>query len=318
MSVATVPFKMKPLRGAVIALALLVTFSVQAADNKDRITAETDIQPLVTLTDQESQAISLAAGRILLHADNARMAIAAKDKKTAMKEIEQGLTLVKLVERSLPKYKITTRITTGDMTYSDEDEVSKRFVTVFNEQFIEDVIAPVVQAKSKARTLKGRHGHKSANSRFIEDYTVWRQAAMKLNVVMADNALHLAKDELEKGNLDNADLALALLQAEGVVFEFDEVELPLTEAADDLKLAQLEVSEGKIDQAQATLKRASDNLKKYERISGESRAKDVRELQKEIDKLGESLAKGDHSENALDKAGKKIAAYWERVVKWFK
>ncbi len=316
MSVATVPFKMKPLCGAVIALALLVTFPAQAADGKARITAETDIQPLVTLTDQESQVISLAAGRILLHTDNARIAIAAKDKKTAMEEIEQGLTLVKLVERSLPKYKITTKIKTDDVTYSDEDEVSRRFVTVYNEQFIEDVIAPVVH--EKAKTLKGRHGHKSTNSRFFEDYSVWRQAAMKLNIVMADNALKLARDELEKGNLDNADLTLALLQAEGVVFEFDEVELPLTEAADDLKLAQLELSEGKIDQAQATLKRASDNLKKYERISGDSRAKDVRELQKEIDKLGKSLAKGDHSENTLEKAGKKIASYWERVVKWFK
>ncbi len=318
MSVTTIPFNIKPLHGAVIALALLVTLPAQADEDKARIMAETDIQPIVTLTDKESQAVSLAAGRILLHTDNARLAIAAKDDKTAMEEIEKGLTLVKLVKRSLPKYKVTTKITTGDVTYRDEDEISKRFVTVFNEQFIDDVIAPVVQAKAKSRTLKGRHGHKPAKSHFYEDYSVWHQASMKLNIVMADNALNLAKGELEKGNLDNADLALALLQAEGVVFEFDEVELPLTEAADDLKLAQLELSEGKVDQAQATLQKASDNLKKYERITGETRAKDVRELQKEIDKLNRSLAKGDNSENALEKAGKKVASYWERVVRWFK
>lgn len=269
--------------------------------------------------------MSLAAGRILLHTDNARIAIAIKDKKTALNEIDQGLTLVKVVESTLPRYKVTTKITSGDVTYSDEDEVSRRFVPVFNEQFIEDVIAPVVQAKTKKPRGHGHkgnhykgHSHKTGRSSAIEDYSVWRQATMKLNIVMAADALALAKNELEKGHFDNADLTLALLQAEGVVFEFDEVELPLTEAADDLKLAQLEVSEGKIDQARVTLKRASDNLKKYESITGEIRAKDVRKLQEEIDKLAKSLAKGDHSESTLDKAGKKIASYWERVVKWFK
>jgi len=316
MSVIDTPFKMKPLCSAILAAALFVTLSAHAAADKARITAETDIKPLVTLSAQESQAMSLAAGRILLHADDARIAIALENKETALKELEQGLTLVKVVENALPKYKVTTTIKTGDVTYSDEDKVSNRFVPVFNEQYIEDVIAPVVQAKTDKSK---RHGHRAGKSpRAIEDYSVWRQSTMKLNIVMADDALNLAKDELGKGHFDNADMALTLLQSEGVVFEFDALELPLTEAADDLKLAQLEVSEGNVDQAQATLKRASDNLKKYESITGESRAKEVRELQKKIDKLAVSLAKGSHSESALGKAGKEIASYWERVVKWFK
>ncbi len=315
MSAITIPFKIKPLCSAVLAAALLVSLPAFADTDKARITAETDIQPLAMLSAQESQAMSLAAGRILLHTDNARMAIADKDKKTALKEIEQGLTLVNVIENAIPKYKVTTTITTGDMTYTAEDEVNKRFVPVFNEQYIEDVIAPVVQAKSKK---PASHGHKADGTPSIVDYSIWRQSTMKLNIVMAGDALALAKAELQKGNFDNADVALALLQAEGVVFEFSEAELPLTEAADDLKLAQLEVSEGKTDQAQATLKRASDNLKKYESISGENRAKDVRELHQEIDKLAKSLSKDDHSDNALKKAGKEIASYWERVVKWFK
>lgn len=264
--------------------------------------------------------MSLAAGRILLHTENARIAIAAEDKKAALNEIKQGLTLVNVVAKALPTYKVTTTITTGDVTYNAEEEVSKRFVPVFNEQYIEDVVAPVVQAKAKNSKGHGfkNHGHKAGKQAFIEDYSIWRQSTMKLNIVMAADALALAKEELEKGNFDNADIALAMLQSEGVVFEFDEVELPLTEAADDLKLAQMEVSEGKIDQAQATLKRASDSLKEYERISSGSRAKDVLDLQKKIDKLASSLANGSHSKSALKKIEKDIASYWEHVVKWFK
>jgi len=315
MSDIVTPFKIKPLCSAVLAAALFVSLPVFAGNDKARIIAETNIQPVATLSEQESQAISLAAGRVLLHTDNARIAIAEENKETALREIGQGLTLVKVIESTIPKYKVTTTIKTGDVTYTDEEEVNKRFVQIFNEQYIQDVIAPVVQAKKN--NLK-HHGHKDGHSPAIEDYSVWSQSSMKLNIVMASDALTLARDELKKDHFDNADVALALLQAEGVVFEYSVMELPLTEAADDLKLAQLEISEGKAGQAQATLKRASDSLKKYESISGESRAKEVRKLHKQIDKLARSLAKGDHSESALKKAGKEIASYWERVVKWFK
>ncbi len=313
-TVAT-PFKIKPLCSAVLAAALFVSLPASAESDKARIIAEMDIKPMTTLSAQESQAMSLAAGRVLLHTEDARIALLAEDKETALKEIEQGLTLVKLIENTIPKYKVTTTIKAGDVTYSDEDKVNKRFVQVFNEQYIEDVIAPVVQAKAKR--LKHR-GHKSGHASAIEDYSIWSQSTMKLDIVMAGDALALAREELDKGHFDNADVALALLQTEGVVFEYFAVELPLSEAADDLKLAQLEISEGKTDQAQATLERASDNLKKYEAISGESRAKEVRQLNKEINKLSQSLAKGDRSGSALEKAGKEIASYWDRVVNWFK
>ncbi|VAW96392.1 hypothetical protein MNBD_GAMMA19-1238 [hydrothermal vent metagenome] len=312
MSDTVTLFKMKPLCSAVLAAALFVSLPVSAATDKPRIIAETEIQPVATLSAQESQAMSLAAGRVLLHSDNARIAIVEEDKETALKEIKQGLILVKLIENTIPKYKVTTTIKAGDMTYRAEDEVNKHFVSVFNEQYIEDIVAPVVQAKSEADEKK------SNSSPGIEDYAIWRQSSMKLNIALAADALALARKELEKGHFDNADVALTLLQTEGVVFEYSVKELPLTSAADDLKLAQLEVSEGKTEQAQATLKRASDNLKKYESLSGESRAKEVRKLHNQIDKLAQLLAKGDHSESALKKAGKEIGSFWDRVVKWFK
>lgn len=82
-----------------------------------------------------------------------------------------------------------------------------------------------------------------------------------------------------------------------MVFEFIEAELPLTVAADELKLAQLELKQGKVAQAQETLKRASGDLKEYEDLTGDSRAKDVRKLKKEIDNMAKSLGKSEHSED---------------------
>lgn len=317
-------FKLKHLSSAVLATALLVAFPVQAAD-KPRISANTDIKPVATLSAQESQTISLAAGRILLHTDKARHAIAGKDREAALGEINQGLTLIKIIQNAMQKYIVTTKIEAGDVTYSSEEEVSKRFVPVFDELYIEDVVEPVIQAKRKAqgatKAAKEKHAAKKRAKPVLipmEEFSVWRHSSMKLNIVMAAGALALAKTELEKDKNDNADSALALLQSAGVTFEFDEIELPLIEAADNLKLAELEISEGKREEAIITLKLASDDLKKYERIAGESRAREVRELHQEIDKLSESLEKEDGSKNTLDKAKKEISSYWDRVRKWFK
>ena len=140
---------------------------------------------------------------------------------------------------------------------------------------------------------------------------------MKLNVALAADALALAKEELDSDKTDAADAALAVLQSEGVIFEFDEVELPLLEAADNLKLAELQIGEGNVAAARATLKVASDDLKRYEQITGESRAKDVRELHHKIDKLIDAMEDREHS-GELTKAGQEIESYWRHVVKWFK
>ena len=313
----------KQLSGAALVTALLIALPVQAAD-KPRISAYTDIKPVATLTAGESQALSLAAGRILLHTDKARLAIVKKNKKAALDEINQGLALVEVIENALPKYKVTTKIEAGDASYSSEEAVSKRFVTVFDEQYVEDVIAPVVLAKKaahgSAKSGQGKHAVKKAMKSApaaVEEFSEWRRSTMRLNVVLAGDALELAKAELGKDKNDNADSALLLIQSTGVTFEFDEVELPLIEAADNLKLAELEISEGKSAEARMTLKLASDDLKKYEQIAGESRAKEVRELHQKIDKLTATLEKG-NSAGALEKAKKEIASYWEHVVTWFK
>ena len=89
---------------------------------------------------------------------------------------------------------------------------------------------------------RGKHAAKKVESSVLtplEEYSQWRRSTMKRNVVLAGDALELAKSELNKDKNDNADSALSLIQTAGVTFEFDEVELPLIEAADNLKLASV-------------------------------------------------------------------------------
>jgi hypothetical protein len=103
-----------------------------------------------------------------------------------------------------------------------------------------------------------------------------------------------------------------------VIFSFNEVELPLVEATDNLKLAQLQAKAGEHTEALATLKLASDDLKRYERITGESRGKEVRALYQEIDNFTKSHEGEKDLKKAMENSENMISSWWERAVKWFK
>ena len=146
---------------SVLVLTALVTLSFTAqADEKanPKITANADIKPVATLTDKEALAVSFAAGRVLQHVENARLAILDKKTDKALKQVEQGLKLIGIIESTVPKLKVTTDITSGNMSYHNEDEVAQRYVSMFNESYVEDILTPVVQAKKegKGKQLKSK------------------------------------------------------------------------------------------------------------------------------------------------------------------
>ena len=111
---------------------------------------------------------------------------------------------------------------------------------------------------------------------------------------------------------------LLLFQSEGVLFEYVEIDLPLEEAADNLKLAEIELKEGRQDEAKAALHVAIDELKRYEILVGEKRGTEVKALHQEIDKLTAELGKVDLSDADRQKHVSKISEWWQRATKWFK
>lgn len=297
----------------VIAAVLTFTLAAQTAQSmENKITANTDVKSISSLSDKETQALSISAGRVLKHTESARQKIADQKKDGALKEIAQGLKLISIIENTAPKHKVVTDIKSDDIAYHDEEEVTQRYIAIFNESFIDDIITPVIQTKKTGKNNKDKIIAPE------EEYSVLNHTSVKLDVILAKRKLIQAQKELNKDSYDDADLALASIQSSGIIFSFDEIELPLVEAADNLLLAKTETKEGKYEEALLTLKQASSDLKKYEDLSGKSRATEVSKLRKEIDEMADTLVGKKDLKSGMEKIEDKIASWWDRTVKWIK
>ena len=140
---------------------------------------------------------------------------------------------------------------------------------------------------------------------------------LKLDVDLARKMLAIAKNEIGQKKFDLADAALHSLQAHGVVFEFDEVDLPLKQTADNLRLAEAEIKEGRLEEARAALREAIDDLKDYEENVGGQRSEEVNALHQEISKVTAELEGGRVSHAEAQKLAPTISRWRESISKWF-
>ncbi len=321
-------------RSAVAWLCLMATATFAADSPKSestakkqeqpsRISSKVDTQPAAALTDKEAGEVSLAAGRILKHISQARSAIREKKKDAAATHVAQGLKLIALIDSVLPHSKVKTEIKSGDLVYTDEDDVTPRYVTLFDELERRDIISPIVQAKKEAEHKhRQNHGKEAAEKEAPGALAVTHAdivySTAKLDIDLARQMLNRAKRDLDDGKTEPADEALLALQSEGVLFVYAEIDLPLEEAADNLKLAEIEMKEGRQDAAKAALHVAIDELKRYEKLVGEKRSTEVKALHQEIDKLTAELGKAELSDADRQKHASKISEWWQRATKWFK
>ena len=299
-------------RQVVILGAILITATLSAGPvfAKSRITSTVNAQPASKLTPEESKAVSVAAGRILMHVNDARVAIEEEKKKAALENVEKGLTLVKIIEKAVPRVTVTAEIQAGDIKYQHEEEERQSLIPIFEELDQVDVVGPT-------KGVKKENSSKSGEKRPVPSavtYAGIEFTSLDLNLPLAKRNLVRAKKALEDNRSDDADTALLDIQTRGVLFGLVEDYLPLREAADNLKLAENEFKNGQTSEAKSALTVASDALKDYEKIAGEHRAKDVKTLHQEIDDLSGKL------EHQKDQKGvaKKISSWWDRVTKWLK
>ena len=277
---------------------------------KSRITSTIDAQPTFKLTVEESQAVSVAAGRILKHVNDARVAIEEEKKKAALENVEKGLTLVQIIEQAVPRVKVKAEIQAGDIKYQHEEEEKQALIPIFEELDQVDVMGPTAGVKKEKSAGSGE----KRTGPFAITYAGIEFTSLELDLPFAKRNLGYAKKALKDNKLEDADSALQAIQSRGVLFELVEDHLPLREAADNLKLAEYEFKNGQAKDAETALKVASDALKDYEKTAGENRAEDVKKLHQEIDDLSGQL------EHQKDREGvtKKIASWWDRVAKWLK
>lgn len=292
-------------------------------ENAARISSTVELRPASSLSDEEARQVSFAAGRILKHVVQARDALHEKARDNAAKHLDQGLKLVSIIESVLPRYQVKTEIKAENHAYLDEDTVSPRYVTLFDELERHDIISPIAQAKREA-SQKNQSGTepKSATPEPAPPIAVShvdvQHTSAKLDLVLARNLLGVARQAVNDGKLDAADAALLALQSRGVLLEFEEVDLPLEEAADNLKLAEIEMKEGRTAEAKAALHVAIDQLKRYEKLVGDHRSAEVKALHQEITKLTNELEKGMPSESDRKKLAAEISQWWNSATKWFK
>lgn len=289
-------------------------FAVNAeASDTPKITSTTTTNAITTLTDQESQAVSQAAGRVLFHAEHAQTAIVDKKKGEALKQINQGIKLIQIIKSAVPKYKVSTKISSSGATYETSDVITQRYVVVTSTSFVEDVILPVIQSKA----TKSPH-HKAVQPP-AEDFSVAHRMTVTLDTLLASRMLDMAKINIKAGNLDKATKALNEIQNHGVILNTVEVPLPLSSAIDNLYVAQAEISKKLYKDASVTLKEASSDLKAYEKITGDKYSKNIESITQKINKLTSSVDY-QNDENKIEALMKKskgeIASWWSDVKSW--
>lgn len=296
------------------------------SEKGSRISSKIDVEPVAHLSDVEAREVSFATGRILKHVAQAREALAEKHQEDATRHVDQGLKLMKIIDSVLPHFKIKTHISSGDISYADEDDVTPRFVTLFEEVDQHDVISPVIKAKQDAvkkpePAPPAKEGEGKSPVMPVVPVVVSHAdvtyTSVRLDVELARKMLATAKKELGQNKPDLADRALHSLQAGGVVFEFDEIDLPLKQAADNLKLAEIELRDGRLEEARVALHEAIEDLKDYEQHVGDTKGQEVKTLHEEIAKLTLQLEGVKLPKEDVQKMTSTVSRWRANVAKWF-
>ncbi|HXH14291.1 MAG TPA: YfdX family protein [Alphaproteobacteria bacterium] len=246
--------------------------------------------------------------------------------------IDQGLTLVRIIEDAVPTYRVTARIQTGDTTYKDQEQVKQLMVPMYAELEKVTLMAPLMAAKKEAARSGGtahpsRSG-KQAQPSCAEQASPSSQAAMTpvvagveahstrimLDVSAAEGHLQAAKRALNEDRYKAADGALAALQR-GVTFAFVEVDLPLLRARENLMLAKTQMKAGEVQDAWATLEAAAQALETYAQQADKARASQVQSLQQEIENYAQQLPQqGQPTKRKSQQAAEQIDEWWDRIV----
>lgn len=281
--------------GAAAALAL--GFPAIAAE--PTITAEVQSTPQKALTPAERRALSIAGGRLINHAYEARQAIAAKDKEKTLKNVDKALVLADIIEAAAPTYKVKATIKAGDKVYNDEATVQQRIVPIFNELNRVLLEAPLSEVREQAKK------ERSATEPVIAS-TAIEELRVDLDVPRAKANLMAAKKELQQGQLEAADLALVGAE-KSVILSVSVAELPLERVRDNLMLASNNVADADFQGARVALAAAADDLKRFAETATKEAGDKARDLANKIAALSGQVDKD------AKEARTKILNYWEQV-----
>ena len=281
-------------------LTLLILGTTPAIAIK-RITSNVDVTPMEKLTSEELESVSFSAGRLLVHVDRAREAIAKKDSSTAKQNIEDAKKLGEIIKFVLPKFQVKTTIKAGDMEYNNESKVQPSLVTLHEELDTIAILKPVRDAKQieerKAAALEERP---------VAADIKMKESRAQLDVDLAMSGLEIASEALAENNFKKADIALAGIQT-GVLFEYFVADLPLARAQANLILAKQALHDKRSAEAKVALNHATQALEEYIKdVSGKDKRKQIDSLIQEIKNLAIGEENTDNAEESLSKLWQQI------------
>ena len=290
----------------------------KASHDHSRIASKVHVESVTRLSDREANEVALCGSRIIKHVVQARDALRHDDQAGAVQHLGQATKLLAIIDSVLPQYKVTTEIKSGELAYKDEDEFTPQYITLFEELERRDILTPIAQAKLAADQKEAGGEESGEDIPLAVTHADVDLSAIRLDLTLTRRMLAVAQKFLDAKKVKQADTELMMLLARSVVFVYDEVDLPLEEAADNLKLAEWELKNGQRKDAKAALHTAMDQLKAYEREVGESRAKEVKALHQEIEKLTHELGEEEASEETNKEHAAKVESWWQRATKWFR
>jgi len=278
---------------------MFMTGSASKSFAASRITSDVKITPQATLTAEERKAISIAASQMLHHINKARREIKKKDSKSALTNLEQALTLLKIIDNAVPEFHVNATIKSGDLTYHNEDNEKQLLVPIFKEED-EFFDTSSSRGKSGKRTvLKNPIGLPTFRAGVEE-------TDMFFDARDAKSLLDEAISRLNSNDLEGADQALAGIQDDFEVVNA-EVDLPLVQARMNLMEASRLAAADRFKEAEAFLHRTVGALENYQAEASGEMAKKTRALINSINAVSGKLEQ--------DKAGakQKISAFLKEL-----
>lgn len=201
----------------------------QAVNHTQAAKTDVTVKLAAPLDAEQKRTLSTSAVRLLRHVDDARKAVNGQDKTAALREIDQAITLSKIIQKTAPRYAVTTTIKVGGINYKDQDQIRGTLVTLYDELEKVSFIGPIEAAKRQSAKV-AQTGAPTAVTNVDR-----RRTRVLFDTSGAQPHLDAARQAVNKGDWNRADTALLGVQ-NGVIFEYAEADEPLMEARESLRV----------------------------------------------------------------------------------
>jgi hypothetical protein len=264
----------------------------------DNLQIEMEVNSQSSLSREVRRKVGLAAGQLLIHVNKAREQLARDNVSTAQQQVDKALLLSRIIESNAPVFSVSTKITSGDLEYDDESTVSVPLVPVYSELTQVVVLGPIVASRHvedvSDTQRKGKdHEVQAGTLPLVRDLSVLGSTAY-LDLPQTQVHLREALEQLKDNNSQRAQALLIAIQ-QGVVLSYNQTDMPVIQARDNLAIARVLVRQGQIEDARRALNASAAALDKYERQAGQAQSDDVKAVKKEILLTAESVREEDSS-----------------------